>query len=189
MSGTKRGRVITFYSYKGGVGRSMALANVAALSAKWGKRVLVIDWDLEAPGIESFFEADTTGIRGTQLSAARVSTPGIVDLILAFEAKQPIAWRDCVIAVRPFDEMSPISLISAGRNDANYTNNVRAVDWAKLFAHFDFAYYLESLRSEWISEFDFVLIDSRTGLTDSGGVCTIHLPTSWWLCSRRIAKA
>jgi len=44
--------VVTFYSYKGGVGRSMALANVAALLARWGRRVLIIDWDLEAPGIE-----------------------------------------------------------------------------------------------------------------------------------------
>ena len=29
----------------------MALANVAALLAKWGNSVLVVDWDLEAPGI------------------------------------------------------------------------------------------------------------------------------------------
>ena len=33
----------------------MALANIAALLAKWGKRVLLVDWDLEAPGIEHFF--------------------------------------------------------------------------------------------------------------------------------------
>ena len=48
-------QIITFYSYKGGVGRSMALANVATLLSKWGKRVLMIDWDLEAPGLENFF--------------------------------------------------------------------------------------------------------------------------------------
>src|SRR4051794_13247188 len=45
-----RGLVYTFYSYKGGVGRSMALANVAVLLARSGKKVLVVDWDLEAPG-------------------------------------------------------------------------------------------------------------------------------------------
>jgi len=37
------GTTITFYSYKGGVGRSMALANVAAVLALEGKRVLVVD--------------------------------------------------------------------------------------------------------------------------------------------------
>ena len=45
------GRIITFYSYKGGTGRSMALANIAWLMASAGRQVLVIDWDLEAPGL------------------------------------------------------------------------------------------------------------------------------------------
>lgn len=51
---SKNSKIITFYSYKGGVGRSMALANVAWLLAK-KYNVLVIDWDLEAPGIHKFF--------------------------------------------------------------------------------------------------------------------------------------
>src|SRR5437879_1661981 len=46
--------VTTFYSYKGGVGRSMALANVASELAQRGKSVLVADFDLEAPGLASF---------------------------------------------------------------------------------------------------------------------------------------
>ena len=61
MTGSsKSGTLITFYSYKGGTGRSMALANVACLIAKKGaetsQRVLVVDWDLEAPGLHKFFE-------------------------------------------------------------------------------------------------------------------------------------
>ena len=36
-------RIVTFYSYKGGVGRTFALANIAALLAKKGKRVLLMD--------------------------------------------------------------------------------------------------------------------------------------------------
>lgn len=53
------GQLITFYSYKGGTGRTMALANVACLLAREGRRVLVIDWDLEAPGLHRFFQAET----------------------------------------------------------------------------------------------------------------------------------
>src|SRR5438552_17564380 len=49
------GRIITFYSYKGGTGRSMALANLAWIVAASGKRVLAIDWDLEAPGLHRYF--------------------------------------------------------------------------------------------------------------------------------------
>lgn len=42
----------TFYSFKGGVGRSMAMANVADILARRGLRVLAIDFDLEAPGLD-----------------------------------------------------------------------------------------------------------------------------------------
>jgi MinD-like ATPase involved in chromosome partitioning or flagellar assembly len=48
-------RVVTFYSYKGGVGRSFALANVAVILAQWGARVLAVDWDTEAPGLVHYF--------------------------------------------------------------------------------------------------------------------------------------
>ncbi|PJF38834.1 MAG: hypothetical protein CUN54_10000, partial [Phototrophicales bacterium] len=49
------GQIITFYSYKGGVGRTMTLANVAVLLAQWGYKTLIIDWDLEAPGLENYY--------------------------------------------------------------------------------------------------------------------------------------
>src|SRR5271166_3529084 len=64
-----RGRVITFYSYKGGTGRSMALTNVAWMLALNGERVLAIDWDLEAPGLHRYFrpflkDKELTGTEG-----------------------------------------------------------------------------------------------------------------------------
>ena len=64
------GKIVTFYSYKGGTGRSMALANVAWVLASSGKRVLAIDWDLEAPGLHRYFEpflADKSLERSTGL--------------------------------------------------------------------------------------------------------------------------
>ena len=45
------GKIFTFYSYKGGTGRSLALSNVAWILAGNGCRVLIVDWDLEAPGL------------------------------------------------------------------------------------------------------------------------------------------
>jgi len=71
------GEIISFYSYKGGVGRSMAVANVATLLAHYGRRVLVVDFDLEAPGLHRYFldlepsrkgkprQKPTSGQRGT----------------------------------------------------------------------------------------------------------------------------
>ena len=55
MNESSESRIITFYSYKGGVGRSMALANIAWILASNGKRVLMVDWDLEAPGLHRYF--------------------------------------------------------------------------------------------------------------------------------------
>ena len=43
--------IFTFYSFKGGVGRSLAVMNVAYTLAGRGRHVLVVDMDLEAPGL------------------------------------------------------------------------------------------------------------------------------------------
>ena len=44
-----------------------------------------------------------------------------------------------------------------------------------LFDKHDLGTYIEELREEWASEFQFVSVDSRTGVTDIGGICTVHL--------------
>jgi MinD-like ATPase involved in chromosome partitioning or flagellar assembly len=49
-----------FYSYKGGAGRTVAAGNVAAALSKLGKRVLVIDMDFEAPGLQDVFRVENT---------------------------------------------------------------------------------------------------------------------------------
>ena len=165
----RTGVICTFYSYKGGVGRSMALANAAALLAQWGKKVLIIDWDLEAPGIEKFF---TQWLRGD-----RRSTPGLIELIRSTTGPIVMDWRACLIhAALP--KSAPIAILHAGRdeNSALYSENLRAINWDRLFETRRLGNVLEDLRNEWRAEYDFVLIDSRTGVTDIGGICTIFMP-------------
>ena len=56
--------IFTFYSFKGGVGRSMALLNVGYALASRGRRVLLIDMDLEAPGLSRFLlDSDELALR------------------------------------------------------------------------------------------------------------------------------
>jgi len=62
-------KTITFYSYKGGVGRTMALANVAWRMAKMGKRIGIVDLDLEAPGISLMKDFTPGKKRAAGLSA------------------------------------------------------------------------------------------------------------------------
>ena len=50
-------KIITFYSYKGGVGRSLSLINVAyQLSQKKGQRIGLIDLDIEAGGLNQILK-------------------------------------------------------------------------------------------------------------------------------------
>src|ERR1039457_2180402 len=169
-NGKERGIIYTFYSCKGGVGRTMALANVAALLAKWGYSVLVVDWDLEAPGLERFFARVKPDIR-----ELRAATPGIVDLVQARKNGKSLHWRDCLLDFEVAGSSSRLSLLSAGRSDLDYTARMQSLNFQELFDKYDLGFYIEELRDEWASEFEFVLIDSRTGVTDIGGICTVHL--------------
>ncbi|MFM6072481.1 MAG: AAA family ATPase, partial [Dolichospermum sp.] len=48
-------RTVTFYSFKGGVGRTTALTHVAWILAMRGRKVVAVDLDLEAPGLSTAF--------------------------------------------------------------------------------------------------------------------------------------
>ena len=48
-------KLICFYSYKGGVGRTTTMVMSAIEMAKRGKKIVMIDFDLEAPGVSSIF--------------------------------------------------------------------------------------------------------------------------------------
>ena len=79
MSAERPGQVVTFYSYKGGTGRTMALANLAWILAANGKRVLIVDWDLESPGLHRYF---APSLLDPQALAA---TQGVVNMVRGFE--------------------------------------------------------------------------------------------------------
>jgi len=155
------GTVVTFYSYKGGVGRSFTLANIAVLLARWGHRVLCVDWDLEAPGLADYFRpmmsADPAG--------------GVVDLIDDFLA-DPSRLGDHTTRLTG---VGTLDLIAAGREDSGYIGKVQGIDWELLYEK-GFGDYLERCRAQWNADYDYVLLDSRTGVSDIGGICTAHLP-------------
>ena len=77
--------IYTFYSYKGGVGRSMALANVAESLHEKGLRVIIVDWDLEAPGLETFF---CIAGEDTRLADLRAHV-GLIDMMAAYKNAYP----------------------------------------------------------------------------------------------------
>ncbi|HJQ69068.1 MAG TPA: TIR domain-containing protein [Blastocatellia bacterium] len=72
--------IYTFYSFKGGVGRSMALANIAELLYSRGLKVLMIDFDLEAPGLERYFDVP----RATNLADV-LTQRGVIDMLNSYK--------------------------------------------------------------------------------------------------------
>lgn len=170
-------RFITFYSFKGGVGRSMALANVAyRLAAVGGHRVVVVDWDLEAPGLSTYF-----GVTAEQQRASS----GVLDYLLAWSdalANQdpaPPDVRSMLVPVRKAPWAPPygaVSVLTSGRLDDGYDRRLSSFDWRRFYGKEKGALAVETLRSQLAEIADVVLVDSRTGFTDASGVCTVQLP-------------
>lgn len=174
-----QGKVITFYSYKGGVGRSMSLVNIACLMAKQKKKVLLVDWDLEAPGLHTFFD-DT--IKKEDL--------GLVDLITdvtnfieiegnntdeKYEEFLNSNLEKYIFKVKNIQNYDiQIDILKAGKFDKNYSEKMNAISWIDFYRKSPsffrtFANFLEK-------KYNYTLIDSRTGLADTSGVCTMLMP-------------
>jgi cellulose biosynthesis protein BcsQ len=163
--------VIAFYSFKGGVGRTMALVNVAAELVRRGRKVLVVDFDLEAPGLETYQHLQPPkphpGIVEFVTEYRRTNAvPNLLDYI--YEAK-PIGTKDGRLWVMP-----------AGRRDRAYRTALANLDWQRLYKEEDGFLLFEDAKIGWEQELkpDYVLIDSRTGDTDVLGICTRQLPDS-----------
>ncbi|MFI1864970.1 FxSxx-COOH system tetratricopeptide repeat protein [Streptomyces jumonjinensis] len=189
MTASRDGRIVTFYSYKGGTGRTMALANTAWILAANGKQVLAVDWDLEAPGLHRFFhpflDPSTLG-----------ATTGVIDLITeyAWAAITPDTarrddWHLDYARIQPHAvSLSPESLgwefpgggtldfVSAGRQNREYSATVSTFDWDNFYDRLGGGLFFDALRDDMKANYDYVLIDSRTGLSDIADICTVHLP-------------
>lgn len=159
---------VTFYSYKGGVGRTLALLNVAAALAAHGRKVLAVDLDLEAPGfgLSSFLKSSAQ-----EASEQR----GVSDFI--FDSFKPGELAvDRYIARAELPEVGDrLWLMPAGTRAmalaagiADLYQNPSAVT-ARVFS------YLVDEIASGIAP-DYLLFDSRTGLADIAGVCTVELP-------------
>ncbi|MGA3010215.1 MAG: hypothetical protein ABSD72_08125 [Terracidiphilus sp.] len=163
--------IVTFYSFKGGTGRSMALVNVAADLLARGRKVLVVDFDLEAPGLDTF-----------PLKLDRPVDRGLVEMITDYldsSFESPPAVQGYVYKAR-IDGVDDGSLwiMPAGRQDALYDSRFRCIDWQDFYQDQGGFLFFEDLKIQWKQVFnpDYVLIDSRTGHTDTGGICTRQLP-------------
>ncbi|UIX33081.1 FxSxx-COOH system tetratricopeptide repeat protein [Streptomyces sp. GQFP] len=202
------GKIVTFYSYKGGTGRTMALANVGWILASAGHRVLLVDWDLEAPGLHRY-------LHPLLVDPELRSSNGLINMMQAYvrtvlspqepavrstaasggpEQSRPAAsatatagaddWLRAAADLTPYTiglllELPPggrLDFLPAGRQSAAYSAAVTSFNWHTFYDQHGGGHFLQTLREEMISRYDYVLIDSRTGVSDISGICTILLP-------------
>jgi hypothetical protein len=166
---------LAFYSYKGGVGRSLLLANAARFLASLGKGVVALDFDFEAPGLH--YKLGHAAHRESRMEGGAV--PYLV--ATAREATSPPSLEEHMIQVPvPPDSGGWLRLMPAGPAPER-------VYWAALKqlgeqVHFDdpsgqglmplldlHARIREELKP------DYLLIDARTGVTELGSLATTIL--------------
>jgi len=184
--------IFTFSSYKGGVGRSMALANVAHWLYLRGLKVVLVDWDLEAPGLEAFFYDDEEEVERVR------SHLGVIDLLGAYRRQFPhLTGQSGFSDLPPLDsflcELTPqvryasgaapsggrLRLLTAGWRSgdrfAEYAESVQSFDWTEFYSRYRGEEYFNWLRGQLLEAGEVVLLDSRTGVSEMSGVCTRQL--------------
>ena len=168
--------IALFYSFKGGVGRSTALAATALRLAADEERVVVVDADLDAPGVGPLLP----GLDGT------TARHGIVDYLLEQPVLETAGSRPVLdeyyhrSVFRDSGSDRSVSVFPAGTLDAEFIHKLARVDYTSPPNGDDHALValMRQIRSE--LEPNWILIDSRAGLGEvsgflTGGFCHVNV--------------
>lgn len=165
----------TFYSYKGGTGRSLATAQLAVILARAGKSVCALDFDIEAPGLHHKFGRE----------AVPKVDKGLVDYIDDYVRSQGKIMEpiDSKLSKIHVGEKGHIYLFSAGNilgSDNKYWRTISERNWHEFMAFLheslDAGSFFSRLENKIKGEFkpspEYLLIDSRSGVNELAGICT-----------------
>lgn len=160
-------RTVTFYSFKGGVGRTTALTHVASILATRGLKVVAVDLDLEAPGLSTAFNLNPQ------------PKYGIVDYFyersyLPEGIKPRISIAEIFGEVRVPNATGRLFVVPAGCLNLDYISKVddlhatTIIDGDKSLWSIFKGEIQEQLKP------DILLIDSRTGINQWGALSLIQ---------------
>jgi HEAT repeat protein/MinD-like ATPase involved in chromosome partitioning or flagellar assembly len=185
----RSGTIVTFYSYKGGTGRTMALVNLAWVLATNQKKVLLIDWDLEAPGLHRY-------LKPFLIDPDLQITPGLIDYVWDLAGSRLAPITDATVASENVPELETyvvgldwnftgegsIAFVPAGQQNEAYSHRVNTFDWNNFYERLGGGKHLNAVRNALRRDYDYVLIDSRTGVSDTSGICTVQMPDMLVVC-------
>src|SRR5882724_9749223 len=102
----------------------MALVNVAADLARRGRKILVADFDLEAPGLETY-------------ALLKPSKPhlGIVEFVTEYRRTRAVPdLREFVYETKPIGKKGGrLWVMPAGRRDSGYRSALVNLNWKRLY--------------------------------------------------------
>lgn len=162
---------VAFYSYKGGVGRSLLLANAARFLARLGKGVVALDFDFEAPGLHYKFGGPQRSIGG--------AVPYLIATAEGTASPPPIEEHMISLPV-PTDSAGWLRLMPAGPapHQAYWAAFKELGDRLRLSDPGGRGFLaLLDLQARIADELkpDYLLIDARSGVTEIGGLATTVL--------------
>ncbi|WP_165076042.1 MULTISPECIES: AAA family ATPase [unclassified Desulfovibrio] len=169
-------RVISYYSFKGGMGRTTALVASALLLAKARYNVLIIDTDVEAPGLANIFFDDSSINNGTvdyfvEYQASNSYAPDMLAYILEVTDESVVEETD-----------GKIFLIPAGQTNDFYLSKLARIDYQDIVedgmrkAVVRLIEQAVDFLQEKGIKMDYILMDARAGFHDLGGVITFQIP-------------
>ncbi|MEA5579204.1 ParA family protein [Anabaena sp. UHCC 0451] len=173
---TKKPFIVTFYSFKGGVGRSTALGVVAGILATRKRRVVMIDFDLEAPGISVMFGQDIENTAGENF--------GVLDYLhqrsLTPEENIPNI-ADCIQQIN-LQTRGELFLVPVGEYDENYIHRLADLEMRSFYRAGKNAVkqLIEDIKKQ--LEPDVILIDARPGFNDVGAISLFDLADMGIIC-------
>jgi cellulose biosynthesis protein BcsQ len=156
--------VLTFFSYKGGVGRTTSLALFCGYYASFGKRVFVVDCDFEAPGLINFFN----------ISQFDNPKSGIVEYLIDSKFYPGLKLSDKYIYEVPsvFTGEGKIHLMPAGNIFGEEKNHyLEGLSRLDLQGRDSFSKDITNLIDNINKEYspDVIIFDSRTGFNNVFG--------------------
>lgn len=153
--------LISFYSFKGGVGRTTTLGIIARLLADAGRRVAIVDLDLEAPGIGRFLEVD--------------SEFGVLDLLIEHHATGGVS-KETLLSCRRIVEQGKgrIVVYPVGVMNDSYIERLASLDFTPPSegenpVEAGLRAILKAIRAQ-DRDLDYIFLDARAGLHDLGGL-------------------
>lgn len=176
----KQTKIITFYSYKGGVGRSTSLASCASfLAYHYSKKIVIVDCDFEAPGFTNFYLDHPNEINHSN---------GLIEYLTNKKSDENTLVSDYITEIGvEYSGSGSIFVMKAGNLSDEKISDIESISTPK-------KQYLQALsriqisnRNESETSFfnlfseiekeinpDIIMVDSRTGFNDVFGLMALN---------------